>query len=156
MGMILFNTEESKKNSFEGNKRMFLATLDENVWREFLSEFNQETESETTLDNFKEELWNTVVKFGEPVLMSTGLNEKARKELLSKMVKVRKTRQKTRDDECKDSSTLKEKTDEKMIEVVREDKVKINNMIKNTNILKAREGGGKSWKGRTGIKRPNQ
>ena len=54
-----------------------------------MSEFNQETKSETTLDNFKEELWNTVVKFGEPVLMGTGLDEKARKELLSKMVKLR-------------------------------------------------------------------
>ena len=43
---------------------MFLETLDEKAWREFLSEFNQETKSETTLDNLKEELWNTVVKFG--------------------------------------------------------------------------------------------
>ena len=86
-----------------------------------MNEFNQETKSETTLDNFKEELWNTVVKLGEPVLMGSGLAEKARKELLSKMVKLRETRQKTRDDECKDSSTLKQKTDDKMIEVVRED-----------------------------------
>ena len=52
--------------------------------------------------DFKEELWNTVVKFGEPVLMATGLNERARKELLSKMVKLIETRQKTKDDECKD------------------------------------------------------
>ena len=62
LGMILLSTEESKKNTFEGNKSMFLGTLDEKAWREFLSEFNQETKSETTLDNFKEELWNTVVK----------------------------------------------------------------------------------------------
>ena len=74
-----------------------------------MSEFNQETKSETTLDNFKEELWNTVVKFGEPVLMGTGLDEKAIKELLSKMVKLRETRQKTIDDESKDGSTLKQK-----------------------------------------------
>ena len=107
--MIPLSTEASKKNTFEGNKCMFLETLDEKAWRELLSEFNQETKSETTLDNFKEELWNTVVKFGEPVLMGTGLNEKARKELLCKMVKLRETRQKTRDDECKDSSTLKQK-----------------------------------------------
>ena len=58
---------------------MFLETLDEKAWREFLKEFNQETKSETTLDNFKEELWNTVVKFGEPVLMGTGLDEKQEK-----------------------------------------------------------------------------
>ena len=74
-----------------------------------MSEFNQETESETTLDDFKEELWNTVVKFGEPFLMGTGLDEKARKELLSKMVKLRETRQKAGNDECKDSSTPKQK-----------------------------------------------
>ena len=99
MGMILLSTKESKKNTFEENKSMFLGTLDEKAWREFLSEFNQETESETTLDDFKEELWNTVVKFGEPVLMGTGLDEKARKELLSKMVKLKETRQKTGNDE---------------------------------------------------------
>ena len=72
------------------------------------------------------------------------------------MVKLRQTRQKTRDDECKDSSTLKQKTDDKMIKVKREDKLKTSNMIKSTNILKARAGGGKSWKGRTGIRRSNQ
>ena len=85
---------------------MFLGTLDEKARREFLSEFIQETKNETTLDDFKEELWNTAVKFGEPVLMRTGLDEKTRKELLSKIVKLRETRQKTKDDECKDSSTL--------------------------------------------------
>ena len=101
MGMILLSTEESKKNTFEGNKSMFLGTLDEKAWRQFLCDFNEETTSETTLHNFKEEMWNTVVKFVEPVLMGTGLDEKARKELLNKnkMVKLRETRQKTRDDE---------------------------------------------------------
>ena len=97
-----------------------------------------------------------MVKFGEPVLMGTGLDEKARKKLLSKMVKLRETRQKTRDDECKDSSTLKQKTDDKMIKVKREDKLKTSNMIKSTKILQARAGGGKSWKGRAGIRRSNQ
>ena len=89
------STEESKKNTFEGNKSMFLGTLNEKAWREFLSELNQKMESEITLDDFKEELWSTVVKYGEPVLMGTGLDEKARKELLNKMVKLRETRQKT-------------------------------------------------------------
>ena len=107
--MILLSAEESKKNSFEGNKSMILGTLDENTWRDFLSEFIHETKSETRLDNFKEELWNRVVKFVEPVLMGTGLDEKAKKELLSKMVKLRETREKTKDDECKDGSTLKKK-----------------------------------------------
>ena len=74
--------------------------------------------SEATLEDFKDELWNTVVKFGEPVLMGTGQDERAKKELLSKMVKLRKTEKKTRDDECKDSSTLKQKNDKK-IKIVR-------------------------------------
>ena len=87
-----------------------------------------------------------VVKFGEPVLMGTGLNEKARKELLCKMIKLRETEQKTKDDKCKDSSTLKQKTDDKMIKVEREDMLKTSNMNKDMNILKAREGGGKSRK----------
>ena len=38
MGMILLSTEESQKNTFEGNKSMFLGTLDDKAWREFLSE----------------------------------------------------------------------------------------------------------------------
>ena len=87
--MKLLSAEESKRNAFEGDKWMFLNTLDEKAWREFLSEFDQRVKSETTLEDFKEELWNTVVKFGEPVLMGTGLDEKARMELLSKMIKLR-------------------------------------------------------------------
>ena len=85
MGMILLSAKESKKNAFEGNKWMFLDTLDEKALREFLSEFNQKAKTEATLESFKEELWDTVVKFGEPILMGTGLDEKARKELLSRM-----------------------------------------------------------------------
>ena len=119
IGMILLSAEEREKNAFEGNKTMFLGTLDENAWREFLREFNQEVNSEITLDDFKEELWDTVVKFGEPVLMGTGLEEKARGELLSKMVELRKAPLKTKEDECKDSSTLKQKTVNKIIEGVR-------------------------------------
>ena len=128
---------------------MFLNTLDEKVWRDFLSELDQRVKSETTLEDFKEELWNTVVKFGGPVLMGSGLEEKARKELLSKMIKLRETEQETKDDACKDSSTLNKETDDKMIKVERDDKNKTSNMIKDINIPKAREGGGKSWKGRT-------
>ena len=139
MDMILLSAEEMQKNTFEGNKDMFLGTLDKKAWRDFLSEFDREMKSETTLDDFKEELWNTVVKFGEPVLMATGLDEKARKELLSKMVKLRETRRKTKDDDCEDGSILKKKTDDKKIEG--EDTIKTSNMIKSTIILKARAGG---------------
>ena len=83
--------------------------LFETVLNRFLREFNREVNSETTLDDFKDELWDTVVKFGEPLLMGTCLDEKARKELVSKLVELRKAQPTTRDDECKGSSTLKQK-----------------------------------------------
>ena len=156
MGMKLLSAEEGKRNAFEGNKWMFLNTLDEKTWREFLTEFNQKVKGETTLEDLKEELWDTVMEFGEPVLMGTGLDEKAREELLSKMIKPRKEERKTKDDACKDSCTLNKKTDDKMIKIERDDKSKTSNMIKDTNILKARKGGGKSWKGWTGINKSNQ
>ena len=112
--------------------------------------------SETTLDKFKDELWDTVVNFGEPLLMGTSLDEKARKELLSKLVELRKAQPTTRDDECKGSSTLKQKTVDKIVEGVKGDKVGTSNMIKSINILKARAGVGKSWKGWMETKRSNQ
>ena len=77
---------------------MFLNTLNEKAWRDFLSELKQIVKSETTLEDFREEFWNTVVKFGEPVLMGTGLDEKARKELVGRMIKLREPKQKTKDD----------------------------------------------------------
>ena len=141
MGMILLSAEERERNTFEGNKDMFLGTLDEDAWREFLREFNQEVNSETTLDKFKDELWDTVGKFGEPLLMGTGLDEKARKELLSKLVELRKAHPTTRDNEYKGSSTLKQKTVDKIVEGVKGDKVGTSNMIESNNILKARAGG---------------
>ena len=89
-------------------------------------------------------------ELGEPVLMGTGLDEKARGELLSKMVELRKAPQKTKEDECKDSSTLKQKTVNKIIKGVRGDKVETNNKIKSTNILKARAGGRQELEGLDG------
>ena len=87
--------------------------------------------------------------------MATGLDEKARGELLSKMVELRKAPPKTKEDECKDSSTLKQKTVNEIVEGVRGDKVETSNIVKNTNNLKARAGGGKSWKGWMQTKRSN-
>ena len=155
MGMVFLSAEKREKNTFEGNRDAFLGTLDEDAWREFLSDFNREVNDESTLDVFKEELWDTVVKFGEPVLMGTGLEEKTRGELLSKMVELRKASRKTKEDKWKDSSTLKQKTDNKMIECVRGDKVENSNIIKSTNIVKARAGGGKRWKGWMKTKKSN-
>ena len=156
MGMTLLSSEEREKNTFEGNKDMFLGTLEDDAWQKFLMEFNQEVGSETTLDKFKDELWDTVVKFGEPLLMGTGLDEKARKELLNKLIELRNSRSKTREEKCEDSSTLKQKTVDKIVDDIKGDKVGTSNMIKSTNILKAREGGGKSWKGWRKTVRSNQ
>ena len=88
--------------------------------------------------------------------MGTGLDEKARMELLRNMIKMRETEQKTKDDASKDSSTLNKKFDDKTVKVESDDKNKTSNMIKDMNILKAREGGGKSWIGRTWTKKSNQ
>ena len=150
MGMIFLSAERREKNTFEGNRDAFLGTLDEDAWRKFLSDFNREVDDETKLDDFKEELWDTVVIFGEPVLMGTCLEEKARGELLSKIVELRKDSRKTNEDKCKDSSTLKQKTDNKIIEHVRGDKVGTSHIIKSTNILKARTGGRQELEGLDG------
>ena len=152
MGDIRGSADERERNTFEGNNDMFLGTLDEDAWREFLREFNQEVNSETTLDKFKDELWDTVVKLGEPLLMGTGLDEKARKELLSKLVELRKAQPTTRDDECKGSSTLKQKTVDKIVEGVKGHKVGTSKMIKSLNILKARAGGRQELEGLDGDK----
>ena len=80
MGMVLLSDEAREKNTFRGNKWIFLNTLDQKGWLDFLSEFNQKVERKFKfkVDEFKEELWDTLVGFGEPVLMVTGLDEKAR------------------------------------------------------------------------------
>ena len=63
------------------------------------------------------------------------------------MVKLKETLRKTKDDECKDGSTLKKKTDDKIIKIEGEDKIKTSNIIKSTNILKARSGGRQELEG---------
>ena len=85
---------------------MLLNTLDEKMWQDFLSEFSQRVGDEVKLEAFKDELWNTVVKFGKPVWVDTGLDETSRKQLLEKMISLREPKQKTKADACKDSSTL--------------------------------------------------
>ena len=104
------------------------------------------------MEDFKEELWNTVVKFREPVLRGTGIDEKARKELPEKMISLREPKQKTKADACKDSSILNKKTDDKR---VRDDKKRTSNIIKSIKISKARESEGKSWRNRTWIEKSN-
>ena len=115
--MVLLTKEVREKNNFESNKGMFLDTLDEKAWQAFLNEFNQRVESKAKLDELKEELWDTVVKFGEPTLVDTGLNEKVKKELLEKMVSLREQKQSTGASPCKDSSAPNKKTDDKKVRV---------------------------------------
>ena len=50
-------------------------------------------ENKAKLDEFKEELWETVVKFREFILIDTGLDEKTRTELFEKMVNLGKQKQ---------------------------------------------------------------
>ena len=156
MGIVLLTDEAREKNTFEGNKEMFLSTLDEEAQHSFLSEFKQWVEDKVKVDDFKEELWSTVVKIGEPVLIGDGLDEKVRKGLLEKMIGLRKQKQDTGANPCKSSSTLNKKTDDKRRSVEVDDKSKTSNMVKYTNILKARERGGKSRKGGTWTKKSSQ
>ena len=109
-GMVLLTDEVSEKNTFEGNKGMFSSTLDEEAWQNFLSEFKHWVEIKAKVDDFKEELWDTVVKFGEPVPIGTdALDEKMRKELLEKMIGLREQKQDTGASPCENSSTLNKK-----------------------------------------------
>ena len=116
MGMVLLTDQAREENTFESNKDMFLSMLDEEAWRSFLDEFNQRVEDKVCgVDDFKEELWSTVVKFGEPLLIGTGLDENGRKGLLEKMICLRKQKQDAGAKPCKDSSTLNKKTDDKNV-----------------------------------------
>ena len=157
MGMVLLTDEAREENTLEGNKDMFLGTLDEEAWQSFLDECNQRAENKVRgVDDFKEELWSTVVKFEEPVLICTGLDEKGREGLLEKMIGLRKQKQITGANPCEDSSTLNKKTDDKKLSAEVDDKCKTSNMNKDTNILKAKERGGKNRKRGTWTKNWSQ
>ena len=79
-------------------------------------------ERKVKLDDFKEELWDTVVGLGEHVLMATGLDEKARGELLEKIVHLREQKQSTEAKSCINSSTQNEKIENKEIGIEIDDK----------------------------------
>ena len=144
MGMVLLSDEVRETNTFGRNKRVFLISLNQKGWQDFLSEFNQKVEKKVKMDEIKEELWDTVVGFEEPVFMATGLDEKGRGELLGKMIWLRETKPSAESISCKDSSTLSEKIKNKKGKT----KIDIKNtpkfIVKNINIPKTREGGGKS------------
>ena len=110
MGMVRLSSEGKEKNTFEGNKTIILDTLDPEGWQEFLSKFNRKVARKMDVAEFKEELWDIVVEFGKPILMTTELDKDAREELLSKMVHMREKRPNT---EPKERSTLKKKNESK-------------------------------------------
>ena len=76
--------------------------------------------------------------------MATGLNKKAREELLDKMIHAREMKQSTEHESCKDNSTLREKIESKRVKTRIYDRNEPIIIIKNFNIPKTREGGGKS------------
>ena len=57
--------------------------------------------------------------------MATGLDEKARGELLEKTVRLRKQKQSTEEKSCKDSTTPNEKTEKNEIRIEYDDRVKL-------------------------------
>ena len=79
------------------------------------------------------------MKYGELVQIGTGLDEKARKELLEKMISLREPKQKTEANPCKDSSALNEKTDDNGIKIGMDVKNKTN-MIKKLISLRLEKG----------------
>ena len=73
MDMVFLSKEIKRKTNFEGNKTMFLSTLDQEGWQKLLKDFNRNWERKIDVEEFKEELWHIVAEFGEPISMATGL-----------------------------------------------------------------------------------
>ena len=140
MTMILLSAEGKEKNTFEGNKTMFLNTLDQEGWQEFLSKIIRKLERKVEVDEFKEEWRDTVVEFGEPIMMGTGLDKAAREYLLNKVVHIRETRPNAEPKPCKDSSTLKKKKERKEVKAKSRDKDKSIFITEDIFIPKTREG----------------
>ena len=115
LGMVCLSSESKEQNTFEGEKTMFLNTFDREGWQKFLREFNQTVEREVDVEEFKEELWDIMVEFGELILMGTGLDKEASVELFSKLIHIRETRSNTESKYCIENSTLKKKSESKPV-----------------------------------------
>ena len=90
-------------------------------------------ERKVDVEEFKEELWDIVVEFGEPILMRTGLDKVTREELIH----IQETRPKTEPKSCKDSSTLKMKSENKKLKTKLSNKDKPIIISKNITIPNA-------------------
>ena len=82
--------------------------------------------------------------------MGTGLDEKARKELLEKMISLREPRQETEANCCKDSSSLNEKANDKTTRIERDDKNKTSKIFKILISLRLEKGEARVGKARSG------
>ena len=107
MGTVFMSSDSNEKNTFEGIQTKFLSTLDPEVWQKFLTEFDQKVERRVFVEEIKEQKWELVVEFGEPIPMGTGLDKEPREELISKAILFWETRPNTEPKSCKNSSTLK-------------------------------------------------
>ena len=72
--MVFLSNDNKEKNTFERKITMFLSTVDQEKWQNFLMEFNQKMEQKVDVEEFKEEFWDLVVEFGESILMGTRLD----------------------------------------------------------------------------------
>ena len=103
---------------------------------EAFSEHEEDMENGATL---AEEIV-PVVDFGEPTLMETGLYKEARDKFLSKMFYVQETRPNTDSSSCKDSSTLKKKTNSEKVKTKKSNKDKSIIIAKNIFLPKTKGG----------------
>ena len=96
------------------SKTMFLSILDQEVWQNSLTVFNRKVERKVNVEEFKEELRDKVMEFGEVILIETaGLDKVAREYLLNKMIHIRETRPNISPSSGKNSSSLKRKKESK-------------------------------------------
>ena len=73
IGRMFLNDESKEKNNFEGNKMAFLSTLGQKRWEKILLESNRKVKRKVDVEELKEDLWDIMVEFGEPIRMGTGL-----------------------------------------------------------------------------------
>ena len=89
-----------RKKTPSRKKGTFLNTLEQERSQKSMIGFNRKVERKVDVAEFKEELWDIVVEFGEPFLMGTGLDKEAREELLIKMIHTREPRPSTEPKSC--------------------------------------------------------
>ena len=64
----------------------FLSTLGQEGWEKILLEFDRKEKQKVDVEELKEELWDIVMEFGEPIRIGTGLNRKQVRSFPAKFV----------------------------------------------------------------------